>query len=701
MRRLVVRIATLLLAAWAIGLVVAATRLASWDDDLVRTLLQIRADTAFRINMAQRHEPISREWYHSKALALLKASEKLQDDSLWALFVPGAWRRFDDLRERVAARIEREFSEIAVETVRRELYWRTSQLTGVPQDETTGELAVADCKQPQPPASPDSGAPLNVAVQALPEYLAARDHIAAIAQLDGAVQAMVALQESRDVASADPDRLRLLVHYTLGAHLPGRLTRSAVLFSSGLKPWDAAQAALGLARLQQAVRCSLAQTMRALDKRVFERNDLLASEAELARRETHLLAPAGKQVAFDETVRSVRDVVAAIDAQQVVLSQGDYGWMYRGTPSLGPAHDALLAHVAKVRLLGPDTVLQLRRQSAGAMARFRTDFEAMFRRGAEPALVWHEETGQLVLSTQRIAWRDALVDLLQQPFMVPAGDAVWPVAAPMQLAWDAQKLDEALAIGEMRRRFTKESLPKFPHAMRAPIARLVDGQFARIAQERVAEAMITDGRAAAVPEGAAYASQRSQLARLEALLVSLGARTTAEKIHAMVSHDLVDRLALAEQDLWHSALYAPRTGSFDWWQGERAPQWTAFGAADGPGLRQAFAQLVATIDARATAVSAYLAHTDASAAPSPTVLRWQGIAAELRRYRTGKADSSLLALERYLLALGPDFSASNCAARLAASAPQGGNDDEIARRHLHIHQALAERCAQLRGGRWG
>jgi type VI secretion system protein ImpL len=698
MSRLIARTAMLALAAWAIGLVVAATRLAAWDGDLVRTLLQIRADAAFRINMAQRHEPISREWYHSKALALLKASEKLQDDSLWALFVPGAWRRFDDLRERVAARIEREFSEIAVETVRRELYWRTSQLTGVPQDDATGELAAADCKPPPVAASLDVVGSSAMAAQELPEYLAAREHIAAIARLDAAVQAMVALQESRDAASADPDRLRLLVHYTLGAHLPGRLTRSAVLFSSGLKPWDAAQAAVGLARLQQAVRCSLALAMRAVDTRVFERNELLASERELAQREARLFAQAGKPLPFDEMVRNVGEVVAAIDAQQAIAARGDFGWMYRSTPSLGPAHDALLAQVAKVRMLGADTVLVLRRQSGATMARFRSEFEAVFRRSPEPALVWQEESGRLVLAPERLALRDGLAALLQQSFMMPPANAVVPEIAPLPVAWDTQKLENALAVGDMRRRFLGESLPKFPRSARAPVARLVDVQLARVLQERVANAMVAGGTAAS--DTATYVSQRAQLGRIEALLTGMGARPAAERLHALVARDVVDRLALAEQALWQTALYAPRTGSFDWWQGERAPQWTAFGAADGAALKVALAQLAAALDAGARNASALLAHADAEPA-SPTVRRWEGIVAELRRYRSGRADSSLLALEHYLLALGADFSASNCAARLAAAAPTGGGDDEIAHRHRHIHQALVERCGQLRGGHWG
>jgi type VI secretion system protein ImpL len=93
-------VAAALLGTWLVGLAVAAVQLSAWNDELVRVLLQIRADAVFRTRMAQYHETIPREWYRSKALSLLAASDKLQEDGRWMLFLPGSWRPFDDLRER-------------------------------------------------------------------------------------------------------------------------------------------------------------------------------------------------------------------------------------------------------------------------------------------------------------------------------------------------------------------------------------------------------------------------------------------------------------------------------------------------------------------------------------------------------------------------------------------------------------------------
>src|SRR6185369_11351567 len=62
-----------------------------------------------------------------------------------------SWAAFDNLRQRVELRIERAFGDIAAETIRRELYFRASQLTGVPQDSQTAELlAAAACGQSGP-----------------------------------------------------------------------------------------------------------------------------------------------------------------------------------------------------------------------------------------------------------------------------------------------------------------------------------------------------------------------------------------------------------------------------------------------------------------------------------------------------------------------------------------------------------------------
>lgn len=675
------------LAAWTAGLLAAAVQLAAWEDELARTLLQIRADAVFREHMAARREPIPREWYRVKTLALLAASEKLKDDSRWALFVPGSWRLFDPLRQRAAARIERAFSDIAVETVRRELHFRASQLTGVPQDGQTAELlATGDCAPPPVAMPPAAGA----ASSELAERSAVQTQLAAIEQLDGAVRAMVALQGQ---GGADPGHLRLLVRYTLGVELPGQLSRSVGFFRTGLKPEDVTFTARGVPRIQRAVRCSLAKAMHALDARMFERNDLLAAEDFLAARYARLFAPRGAPLGFGETVDAYREVIAALDEQQSLLERPEYGWLHRKGTAAGP-REPLLERIAAIGLLGPEAVVQVQRQSAVAFERFRRQFGVTFGAAGDPALVWSPQQGRLVLSAQRRALRDGLAALLRQPFMVAPAQRAIPADAAGPLSWDSGRLQQALSFGEARRQFTDTELPKFPPGARAAVARFVDAHLADLVRDATVAALLPAGSAAAdVP---AYRAQHEQLAQVQALLAGLGARDRAEQLRSLLSRELLARLALADAAMARSAIFSDRTRHFGWWQGEGSPVLRAFGVADKLTLRYSLSQQLGQLEEIGREAGAYLPYADASAAAYPTVQRWQGIVGELKRYRAGAADSSLLALEHYLVAVGAELDRANCVERLSLAAPPAGRTDAFAKLHVQIHNALLARCAELR-----
>ena len=170
------QVAIALLAVWFLGLVGAAVQLERWQEQLSRTLLQLAADKEFRARVSQRDE-MDPQWYRRKALVLLAALEKVRRDSWWTLSIPGSWNRFDDLEERLAARMEREFGDIVLETLRRELSARGSRLTGAP-------LAPggADLRSPIECAAPPVGRSLTVPATAARN--AGRLHGVAVASAD-------------------------------------------------------------------------------------------------------------------------------------------------------------------------------------------------------------------------------------------------------------------------------------------------------------------------------------------------------------------------------------------------------------------------------------------------------------------------------------------------------------------------------------
>jgi type VI secretion system protein ImpL len=684
------RMAVAVLLLWGAGLVVAAVQLDAWRSELTRTLVQLNADSQFRTRLARNRDAVHPEWYRRKALSLLAAAERLEDNRSWSLFVPGSWHMFDDLEERLSARLQEEFGDIVVETIRRELYARATRLTGVaPQAGASGLPLGGNCAAPAPK---NAQRRLSAAAEDLPEYVAVRDYLRELEELDQAVQAFLAVQRS---GTPDPQQLRLLVRYTLGAELPGTLSRSLRFFRD---PEEVSvQPALMQAALQWSTQCTLRKGMGALYARLLESNDLLTLEHALAKHSAGLFDAQARPAPFDRTVERYRTVLALLQDQESLLGQGRTGWMRGGTSALGPAHDALLAQIERTSLLGPPVLVQLQGQANAAFAHFRRQFDALFG-GKEPGLVWVEAQQRFALAPERVALRHGLAALLQEPFMKeqaqPSKDLL------KTAAWNqALGLDEASAWVEARDRFVRESLPQFPSFAQAAVGRVVDGRVAELVYQRAFRALKSTEPADLIApfDAAAYRGQGERVGEVRALLDRLGARGLSSRLWALHTEPLVKRLALMQQEWEQLALYQPRAADFGWWQGEAAPLWRAFGAADGAGVQRSLTEQIVRLEALSLRAAPLLAAGGPALANDPQAQRWSRLSAELQRWRMRQPDSSLAALERYLLGVGSDLRRDNCAEKLAAQLPPR-HDDEISQRYVQLHTALVHRCTQLRAG---
>lgn len=677
--------ARLLLLAWGIGLAVAAIHLGHWREELTRTLVQLNADAQFRAGVQQR-DAVDPAWYRRKALSLLSATERLDRDTSWTLFIPGSWRLFDDLEEQVRLRIEREFGETVVETIRRELYARTSALTGVPQLRAVGDLQPgADCRSPIPQALDRK---LSAAAEELPEFAAITDYVAGVERLDAAVQAFFSLQHS----GGRPQELRQLVAYTLGAELPGGLADSVRMFH----PTDEVnlQPALMQTRLQWATRCSLAKAMGALHTRLLHTNDLIALEQGLAERSAGLFEPGVRAGGFDRTVERYRAVHALLEDQHALLARGRNDWMRQASLQLGPAYQNVLERIARTRLLGPQMVKQLHDQSGVAFAEFRRQFEAAFANRGEPGIVWIEHERRFGLSSERDALRRGLAGLLKMPFMADQA------AAPAARSGSAlgAVLGEARGLAAARAHFVAQTLPAFPAHVRPAVARLVDGRVSELIYQRAYRGLkaALPANVATPPHLPALRQQRDQVFALQAVLKETGGAGFGERLVATLDGELLRRLAALQEDWLRQPPHQGLANDLAGWQGEALPAWRLLGAADAASLPAAAGRAAARLEALGQQAGALLALGSPALQADPAALRWRTLQEEARRFQARSAESSLLRLERYLAALGPDLRRDNCAERLAAPLPLANGEDDIARRHAEIHEALARRCGELR-----
>ncbi len=690
--------AVAVLGTWGIGLVVATYQLNSTHTELARALAQIQADADFRARAAERAEAIPSDWYRRKALSLLAAIEKLGTDTVWTVFMPGSWRIFDDLGERAAERIEREFGEIAIATLRRELYGRASELTGVAQDSSTGELIIGgECIAPPGTGSSiDSVRRTTLAVEDLPEFSALLQYINSVEQLDQAIQAMVRLQKPSQTEAND---LRLLVKYTLGAELPGNISRSLRFFRASPSPAGSSPAAISVSPIQQAARCTLQKGMLAVDNRIFVSNDLLLSELQLARLSNKLLVADSASSGFAPTVEGYKEVLSVIRDQESMLAAGKGGWMRQPTLNLGAAYDRVLSRIAQARLLGPEAAEQVRQHAYLAFQKFSADFGARLASDSSAGVVWIDKEARFALSPERMALRDALGGLLAQPFMTVSRDRELPEIAPQTtIAWDLQRLDQAIALGEVRKRFMGEGLAKFPPAARRSVEVFVDSQFARLVNESAVEALTVNAQndPTSVVDSAPFDAARTRLVKVQALLTELGARGKADNLRSVVSRDAIARLRQVDDNLNRAELYSVRGRDFRNWQGEKGPLLQAFGVQDMQALQQYLGQQFARAETLGRQADVYIASLDSPASGGQLAQRWQAISRDLERYRLKNPNSSLVALEQFMIALGPDLDRFNCAEKLAGKAPASRPADYFAERNLQIYTALLARCSELR-----
>src|SRR5262249_39629196 len=148
------------------------------------------------------------------------------------------------------------------------------------------------------------------------------------------------------------------------------------------------------------------------------------------------------------------------------------------------------------RLLGTESAERVRQHSVNEFLKFSTEFSARFPADQQSGIVWQEKEARYSLSPERLGLRDAITGLLGQPFMTPPGDRAIPeIPAQGILQWDLTKLDQALALGDLYKRFMAEGLLKFPTSLRPGVVVFVNAQFARLLNDRMVDALSVSGRA--------------------------------------------------------------------------------------------------------------------------------------------------------------------------------------------------------------
>ncbi|MGX9688997.1 type VI secretion protein IcmF/TssM N-terminal domain-containing protein [Achromobacter anxifer] len=681
-----------LLGVWGGGLVIATVELGRHNGPLVAALEETRRDARERAVALQQGQELPAEWYRRRALALLTLDQGLQVDSAWTVFMPGSWSRIDDLNPRVRARFAREFGEIAVTAIQRELAARASQLTGVGLDPVSGTLLPDGLCAAPAVLDGDEGKVASLGIDEQPELRALQRYVAGADQFDAALRAF---QRLRQPGGGNADALRLVVRYALGADLQGDLGNVLPYFSRGRErnvSYSMTPAGEeGVAGLQQAFGCAFEKASAQLNRRLFSNNPLLLAERAVAQSTRQITDATMNAEDAAQVGDSYRRLVAAITAQQDLLAAGKGGWMRQASFTPGTAYDRVMSRAAQNRLLGAEAAAQARERDRADFEGFKSERALRFD-GPDSGLLWQEKEARYALSPARLALRDAFAGLLAQPFMALPRDLQPPVLdGAAVIVWNRVQLDQALTLGEVRKRFLADGLKSVPPVLLPVVERALDVQFGRLVFDQTMAAA-TPAQADAGEDSTAFTAARNRLLRIRALLAELGASRQADTLDTLVSRDAMEHLRQVDRRLQRSELYATRLDAEIAVPAARTSVLAMFGVADAAGLGPYLDHQSGRALTLGAEAGVYLAALDPISAASPLAQRWRAINQDLERYRLRNPNSSLLRLEQFVQAVA-DPATGGCKARPAGAAPPGG-DDYFGAVYARLYSALQGRCNQ-------
>lgn len=670
--------------AWGAGLVMGEIILQRQVDALQHTLTLLERDSKQALRASERGERLPSAWHRERTLALLQLMEQTDKKRLWSVFMPGSWPLFDDLPQRTRERLENSFGEVAVNALRQGLYERAARLTGVSQDSATGELiAGASCTTAVLPGGGERAELRTLSLEELPEFRQLLGFVGAAEQIDQATQALQRLLDPG--VKAQGRDLSLLVRVVLGVELPNSTDHVAQLFHSRA----ARGGGFNTSAMQQALQCTLQRSVAALEKKAFDDNSLLVTQRDLTQRIGELTSgEAGKS-----GPQPWQQLLDALKNQDALLASDGGAWLGKPTLQPGAAWEQALDRIASMRLLGPDASRQARATSEAAFLHLVAELAELSDPKQPFSVAWNGKEGRWMPASEVRALRDALQSLLAQPWMNlsrihPLSDA----NAQAVISWDLARLDQALAVAELRKRIQAEQLPRFPVQLQAAVEALVNHQLAAQVVEHLVASLIPGGRPLG-GEAAALDAERSRLNRVQTLLGELGAGNAGEQLKALLQRDANARLRQLDDALARAELYATQKRGFSAWSGEKGPVLAAYAMPDAAALTIYLGQQRSRIEALGQSAELLLQGLPAS----QTNERWSAIARDLERYRLKNPNSSLLALENFLLAMAGDVDAGNCSEQLARLAQPARGGDFFASRHQQLAVALQQRCQQLRG----
>ncbi|MEY2776464.1 MAG: hypothetical protein RLY30_562 [Pseudomonadota bacterium] len=632
-------------------------------------------------------------WRERTALTLIQGLEELSSSRVSALrdgtvlsFVPGSWPVFDNLLERTQHRIQREFQEVAADTIRRAIYRNTALITGVQTDPLSGELVfvAGECK---PLPSQESPTKLtSPAIDRQPAYLHFKQLLSQLQSLDKAVGAYARLKTAARPSEED---FRRVAEFAFARTFDSDLVASTRLFKASLM---SGQLDLQQTTLSAAAQCAAQAVHHQLLIQLVAQNPVLQSEREIQAAQRHLETLVDEGMDSSEILAGFRSLIVQLHAQRALLAEGGSTWMSGPQPNLELALAPQLESIRQNKLIGPALADRFRDEQRSANGQLLVRISETRAASGDPGLHFPTKAEEVQLSPERVAETKALEVLMALPFMTEANES--PMRAPVAgaiVTWDIPSLERAVSLSSRRRQYLAEEFPKLPGRMRDLVLKELNLQVGMKIDDALERSYQTAGDHRLMQEQTsigAYNTSIDLLTKLIADLREMNQPETVRQLDRVIQSDAQARLdRLGEQ--------AEALGLFDL-SSRGAQSLTGVNdqsllGMDEAGVSDYFIQQTAQIEDLVLLAKAY------QRALSQTSQRmqsdWAATLRDLDKYKAKDPRSSLAALEQFALLMSKPEDAAGCGGRLQTVRPPKRPVNLFDRRLRDLHQDLSLRCA--------
>lgn len=669
-------------------------------DTVAQDIREVRAN-----QRAGDHDTAAAGFSRERALVLLEGMASLDTGSFHSLIIPSSW--LADVDDRVVRVTTDAFNLFILQAMGNALNERGVSIAAgriPPREEGAfaGDSALERVAASLSDAERDRAAPrLLDPVERGPEFARLRDYMLAVRDFESAVERYNGLTETRSL-----EDVRRLVDYLFNVRLPESFLENSDFYSDALSGSNYRPVPLTAYSREIGVRFE--SYMNAAIEELYAGNPLRIALSELAVMMDDLST---RRSAGLDALRALRRKIA--DVRQM-LEDPKYSWM--DDPSFDPAvaYASISDRIGGSLLLGPQTAVGFNAAHENGLAKLRAALPDIRSISVGPLLDRDGDRTVLRLAPQVTEFYAVVEALFQQPFMREG--RYQPLPSPpvsgSAVEWDAGVLSEGLDLVESYESFVREELDRVPRGLQ-PLIRTAGGELLELAvNDRVASAMVRARGRAASSVQSEDALRRAVSAFAEAGMVLTEILGAYDELGLEDSYlDLLDlsvatAFAMVEEaDSLFSAgaLYVPRGGDFDFWDGTPGLALTAFRARDAFELRDVLAQQRARIGIIANGyvkpISDFLSGLDIRLSEREAGLlgKWRRIIEELQKYELQQADNTVAELERFITGPMLDVRFATCAETLDAAAAERRSADFFLDRVTRLSRGIRSRCLDLAG----